>query len=105
MYLPKVYQNFQKNYPDVFKDYKQLGISTRAAGPLDEKTQNLVKLGISVGVNSRGGVMSSARKALTAGASAKEIEHAVLLGMPTTGFPNTIAALSWVQEVLDEAEK
>lgn len=105
MYLPEVYKNFQKNYPDVFKDYKQLGISTRAAGPLDEKTQNLVKLGISVGVNSRGGVMSSARKALAAGAAAKEIEHAILLAMPTTGFPNMMAALNWVQEVLDEADE
>ena len=102
MYLPKVYKNFKESYPQVFKDYKQLGISTRDAGPLDEKTQNLIKLGISVGVNSRGGVMSSTRKARTAGASPKEIEHAVLLALTTTGFPNTIAALNWAHEVLDE---
>jgi alkylhydroperoxidase/carboxymuconolactone decarboxylase family protein YurZ len=104
MYLPKVYKNFKESYPQVFKDYKQLGISTRDAGPLDEKTQNLIKLGISVGVNSRGGVMSSTRKAITAGASTKEIEHAVLLALTTTGFPNTIAALSWAHEVLDETD-
>jgi 4-carboxymuconolactone decarboxylase len=102
MYLPKVYKNFKESYPGVFKDFSQLGISTREAGPLDEKTQNLVKLGISVGVNSRGGVMSSARKAIAAGASVKEIEHAVLLAMTTTGFPNMIAALNWVNEVFDE---
>ena len=103
MYLPKVYKNFKERYPAVFKDFKQLGISTREAGPLDEKTQHLVKLGISVGVNSRGGVMSSTRKAMAAGATAEEIEHAVLLAMTTTGFPNTIASLSWVNEVFDEA--
>ena len=102
MYLPKIYKNFQENYPEVFKDFKQLGISTRKAGPLDEKAQNLIKLGISVGVNSRGGVMSSTRKAMEAGASAKEIEHAILLAMTTTGFPNMIAALGWVHEVFEE---
>lgn len=102
MYLPKVYKKFKESYPALFKDFKQLGISTREAGPLDEKTQNLIKLGISVGVNSRGGVMSSTRKARSAGASVEEIEHAVLLAMTTTGFPNMIAALSWVHEVFDE---
>ena len=104
MYLPKVYKQFKESYPHVFKDFKQLGISTREAGPLDEKTQNLIKLGISVGVNSRGGVMSSTRKAMAAGASTKEIEHAVLLAMTTTGFPNMIAAMSWVHEVFEEAD-
>ena len=105
MYLPEVYKKFQENHPNVFKDFKQLGISTRNAGPLDEKIQNLIKLGIAVGVNSRGGVMSSTRKAMKAGASTQEIEHAVLLAMTTTGFPNTIAALSWVHEVFEEGGK
>jgi len=104
MYLPKVYKRFQDRFPHVFRDFKQLGISTREAGPLDDKIQNLVKLGIAAGANSRGGVMSNTRKALSAGASTEEIEHAVLLAMTTTGFPNMIAALSWVQEVVDETD-
>jgi alkylhydroperoxidase/carboxymuconolactone decarboxylase family protein YurZ len=104
MYLPKVYQNFQDRFPKVFEDFKKIGISTREAGPLDEKIQNLVKLGIAVGANSRGGVMSNTRKALAAGATADEVRHAVLLAMTTTGFPNMIAALSWVEEVLSGAD-
>ncbi len=105
MYLPDVYKKFTDRYPDVFNDFKQLGISTRNAGPLNEKIQNLIKLGIAVGVNSRGGVMSSTRKAMAAGASTEEIEHAVLLAMTTSGFPNMIAALSWVNEVFEESKK
>ncbi len=105
MYLPKVYQEFQTKFPDVFKDYKQLGTSTRQAGPLDEKTQDLVKLGIAVGTNSRGAVMSHTRKAMAAGATSEEISHAVLLALTTTGFPNMIAALRWVDEVLAEVSK
>ncbi len=103
MYLPKVYQKFQDRFPEVFKDFKQLGISTRDAGPLTEKVQDLVKLGIAVGANSRGGVMSNTRKALASGATAEEVQHAVLLAMTTTGFPNMIAALTWVQEVLEDS--
>jgi len=102
MYLPKVYEKFRQNYPEVFESYKQLGITTRKAGPLDEKTQDLVKLGISVGANSRGAVMSHTRKALAAGASPEEITHAVLLALTTTGFPNMIAAMNWIEEVLAE---
>jgi alkylhydroperoxidase/carboxymuconolactone decarboxylase family protein YurZ len=105
MYLPKVYQRFQDRYPEVFKNFQQLGIATREAGPLDEKTQDLIKLGIAAGANSRGGVMSNTRKALAAGATVEEVEHTVLLAMTTTGFPNTIAALSWVQEVLKETDR
>ncbi|MFC1829563.1 carboxymuconolactone decarboxylase family protein, partial [Thermodesulfobacteriota bacterium] len=63
---------------------------------------DLIKLGISVGANSRGAVMSSVRKALVSGATPKEIVQAVLLSLTTTGFPNMIAALGWANEVLDK---
>lgn len=104
MYLPEIYQHFSDEFSEVFKIYKQLGITTRDAGPLEAKTQNLVKLGIAVGVNSKGAVMSSTRKALASGAAGDEIIHAVLLALTTTGFPNMIAALGWVEAVLKEAE-
>ncbi len=102
MYLPKVYESFSERFPEVFKDYKQLGVACRDAGPLDEKTQDLVKLGIAIGVNSKGGIMSHTRKALAAGASPDEIMHTVLLGLTTSGFPNIIAAMGWVDAVLKE---
>jgi alkylhydroperoxidase/carboxymuconolactone decarboxylase family protein YurZ len=47
--------------------------------------------------------MSNTRKAMEAGATAEEIAHAVLLAVTTTGFPNMIAAMGWVDEVLKEA--
>ena len=100
MYLPKIYENFTKNFPDVFKDFKQLGISCRDAGPLDPKSQDLIKLGISIGANSKGAIMSNTRKALASGATPEEIMHTVLLALTTTGFPNMIAALNWTNEVL-----
>jgi len=103
MYLPKIYERFSGRFPEVFKDFKQLGQTCRKAGPLDQKCQDLIKLGIAIGANSRGSVMSNTRKALEAGASAEEIAHVVLLALTTTGFPNMIAAWQWVDEVLKDA--
>jgi len=103
MYLPKIYESFSDKFPEIFKDFKKLGQTCREAGPLDQKCQDLIKLGIAIGANSRGSVMSSTRKALDAGATEEEIAHAVLLSLTTTGFPNMIAALQWVNEVLEEA--
>ena len=102
MYLPEIYQHFSEQFSEVFNIYKQLGITTRDAGPLDPKTQNLSKLGIAVGANSKGAIMSSTRKALDSGAAPEEIIHVVLLALTTTGFPNMIAALGWVESVLKE---
>ena len=102
MYLPKPYENFSEAFPEVLKSYQELGKSCRAAGPLEAKCQDLVKLGIAIGANSRGAVMSSVRKALESGAKKEEIVQAVLLSLTTTGFPNMIAALGWANEVLDK---
>ncbi len=47
--------------------------------------------------------MSQTRKALESGASQEEIIHVVLLSLTTIGFPNMIAAMGWVDEVLEGA--
>lgn len=100
MYLPKPYEAFAKQFPEILKQYQTLSQTCREIGDLDAKSQNLVKLGIAMGANSRGGVMSAVRKALAAGTTEDEIRHAVLLSITSTGFPNMIAAMGWVEEVL-----
>jgi len=101
MYLPKVYEKFSSGFPDVFKDFQQLGKSCRDSGPLGKKYQDLTNLGIAIGANSRGAVKSQTRKALESGASKEEVAHVVLLSLTTIGFPNMIAAMGWVDEVLE----
>ncbi|MEK6602474.1 MAG: carboxymuconolactone decarboxylase family protein, partial [Candidatus Binatota bacterium] len=63
----------------------------------------LVKLAMAIGAKMEGAVHSHTRKALEAGATPREIRHLVLLGLTTLGFPSTIAALSWVEDVLKKA--
>lgn len=104
MYLPDKYKNFSKDFPEIFELYQKMGTKVRESGPLDAKTQNLIKLGIAIGSNSRGGVMSHTRKALQSGSTPEEIRHAVILALPSTGFPAMIAALNWVNEVLEKNE-
>ena len=103
MYLPKIYEKFSSKFPEVLKDYQQLGKTCRESGPLEKKYQDLANLGIAIGANSRGAVMSHTRKALESGANQEEIAHVVLLSLTTIGFPNMIAALGWVNEVLEDA--
>ena len=68
-----MYENFTNKFPEVSKAYNQLGISTREAGPLEPKIQDLIKLGIAIGANSRGAVMSHTRN--MAGIQQKSTDH------------------------------
>src|SRR5690349_4414136 len=98
--IPSTHLNFRETYPEIAKAYEQLGKSTQEWGPLDKKTRELVKLGIAVGNRHEGGVHSHTRRALDAGATQEEIRHVVLMALTTVGFPSMIAALTWVEDIL-----
>ncbi len=98
--LPGRFKQFMKNYPAVASAYTALGNASQAAGPLDAKVRALVKLGIAIGMQHQGATHSHVRKAIEAGATPEEIRHAAVLAVTTLGFPRTIAALSWVEDVL-----
>ena len=102
MHLPKIYQYFTDNFPEISRDFNQLGKACRESGPLEPKTQNLINLGIAIGASSRGAIMSQTRKAIDNGATQEEILHAALLALTTIGFPNMMAAVGWIREVLDK---
>ena len=103
-HLPEVYLRFRDRFADVAAGQDALARAVDAAGPLDEKTKRLVKLGVAVGAQAEGAVRSNVRKALSTGASLAEIEQAILLGLTTRGFPATIAAWQWMTEVVGEQE-
>jgi len=100
--LPKRFLQFQKEHPAVYRAYKQLGEAIHGAGPLNRRTRALIGLAIAIGARHEGAVHSHARKALEAGVTPAEVRHAVLLSVTTLGFPNMMAALSWVDDVLDQ---
>jgi 4-carboxymuconolactone decarboxylase len=99
--VPKRFLQFRKTHPAVASALEQLGAATAGAGPLDAKTVELARLAIAIGARQEGGLHSHTRRALEAGASAAEIRHVVLLAITGIGFPGTMAAMSWVEDVLE----
>lgn len=100
--LPERFLKFQKEFPDVAKAYEELGTSVHKSGPLTEKTRALIKLAISTGAGLEGAVHSHTRKAIDAGCSNEEIKQTVMLALLTIGFPATMAAMSWVEDILEK---
>ncbi len=99
--LPAAASKIANDYPEIWKAYVSLGKSTAEVGPLDARARRLVKLSLAIGARSEGAVHSHARQALTEGFTAEEIKHAALLAMTTLGFPQAIAALSWIKDITD----
>lgn len=98
--MPKFYQKLQEDYKEVMQAVDQLGKAVQNAGPLDDKVVQLVKLAAAATQKSEGAVHSHARRAMEAGATPDEVRHALILLIPTIGYPNAAAALSWVQDLL-----
>jgi len=97
--LPGRYQQFRRQFPAISNAYDEVSRLTSDAGPLDEKTAQLVKLGMAVSSGQEGAVHSHTRRALEAGATADEVRHVGLLGLTTVGFPRMMAGLSWIDDV------
>jgi AhpD family alkylhydroperoxidase len=99
--LPKRFEKLNQDYPEVAKAYEALGKAVHTSSPLDEKTRALIKLAISTGAGLEGAVHSHTRKAIELGISKEEIRQTILLALPTIGLPSTMAAMSWVDDILE----
>ncbi len=104
-YLPRIYRDLRSEHPGVADAYDALGDACRHAGPLSEREQRLVKLGISIGLSSEGAVRSHVRRGLDGGLTRAELLHAVVIAAPTAGFPATAAAYRWACDVLDAEDR
>lgn len=100
--LPDLVQEFRRKYPAVWDAYSRLGEAVAQAGPLDARTERLVKLGIAVGAGLEGAFHSHLRRGLAEGLTREEVEHVVMLAITTAGWPRAFAAYSWLS---DAAEK
>lgn len=99
-HVPEIYRGYRDRFPDVAAAMDALGAATEAAGPIDARTQRLVKLGIAIGGGAEGAVRSNVRKALDLGVDPAELRQTAMLAVTTAGLPAAIAGLQWVEEVL-----
>ena len=98
---PKRYRDFVARYPklgDAWEAVHEAG----AAGPLDKRVQRLVKFAVAVGAMREGAAHASVRKALDQGITREELEQVVALAAGTLGLPSTVAAYSWVLDVVEK---
>ena len=102
---PSFYKKVSKKFPEIISAVENLGTTLRTAGPLDKKTSHLIQLAAAAAGQSEGSVCSHTRRALQAGASPEEISHTLLLLISTIGFPQTMAAMSWSQKVMEKMLK
>ena len=100
--LPKNTQSFAANYQGVWKAFQELGDQCHTAGPLDDRTRRLIKVGVATAAQSEGAVHSAVRQAKDVGILDDEIRHAIVLTLTTIGFPRAMAAMSWADDILKE---
>lgn len=86
---------FKKEFPEIYARQEALGkVIHEHGGPLPEKIRWLIKLAISGACNHHRALETHISKAREAGATDQEIKHALLLLVPTAGFPTFMAAFS-----------
>jgi AhpD family alkylhydroperoxidase len=102
---PRSYRQFSKDHARLFEAYESLGALAAKAGPLDGRTRELVKLGMAAALRAESAVKSHTHRALEAGVTFEEIEHALLVGVTTMGFPAMMSALTWAQQAAESHEE
>ena len=97
---PQAHNQFMTEFPAIAAAYEQLATAAHESGPLDEKARQLVKLALAIGMGHEGAVHAHTRRSLSLGISPAEIKQVVTLAITTLGMPNTIAAFTWVNDIL-----
>jgi len=103
--MPQYSENYQwllQKFNVVMEKHQDLGKAIREAGPVDEKNSQLIQLAAAAATKAEGAVHSHVKRALTAGASAEEIYHTIVLLTSTIGFPSVAAALSWARDIIEK---
>jgi alkylhydroperoxidase/carboxymuconolactone decarboxylase family protein YurZ len=99
--LPATAREVAETYPDVWDAYADLGKACSEAGPIDGETKRLVKLALAVGAQSEGAVHSHVRRGLEDDIDPEALRHVAMLATPTIGFPKSVAALTWIDDLTD----
>lgn len=97
---PETFQRFTDRFAGIAEAHESIARLVDSEGPLDRKTCELIKLGISIGAGLTTATQSHAKRARKEGASLEEIEQAILLTLNTCGFPRTVAAWKWTNDAL-----
>jgi 4-carboxymuconolactone decarboxylase len=86
--IHKIFTQFKEEFPEIHAKHEALGKEVHEnGGPLTEKSRWLIKIAISGACNHKRALETHIRRAKAAGVAEDEIKHALLLLIPTAGFP------------------
>ena len=102
--IPQHYTTVKEKHPAFIEAVESLGIATKMAGPIDNKTAHLIQLAAAVTCKSEGSTHSHTRRLLEMETSPEEIRHTIILLTGTIGFPGVMAGMTWANDVIDEWE-
>jgi len=97
---PETLADFEKRFPEVWKAYGWLRDACDHEGPLDQKTRELIKIGIETACLRKGGLHAHIHRARKAGAQKEEILQAILLAVPLVGLPAVLDAFLVAEKAL-----
>ena len=84
----KIFSQFKEEFPEIHEKHEAVGKEVHEkGGPLSENSRWLIKIAISGACNHKRALETHMRKAKAAGLDEAEIKHALLLLIPTAGFP------------------
>ncbi len=93
--IHETFTRFKAEFPEVYAKHEALGKEIHEhVGPLTEKTRWLIKIAISAACNHKRALATHIKKAKAAGVADEEIKHALLLLIPTAGFPTFMKAFA-----------
>ncbi|MFP7737487.1 carboxymuconolactone decarboxylase family protein [Priestia aryabhattai] len=94
------FEEFKEDFPETAKIFGELYNSVSGKA-LDEKTKQLVYLGILTSTRYGPAIKVHIQKALEAGATKEEIKEAMMLAIPASGLCNFLAVLPDMKDELN----
>jgi len=96
------FTRFKEEFPEVYARHEALGKEIHEkVGPLPENSRWLIKIAISAACNHKRALATHIKKAQAAGVTEDDIKHALLLLIPTAGFPVFMKAYSVLDKMVD----
>lgn len=97
-------KNLIKEAPNVAQGFFDLAKSVHEYSPLDEKTNELIIIGIFVAHRGLRGLNTHIERAMAEGATKEEVIAAILLALPIIGITDTNLAMDQAAETIARFE-
>ncbi|HEY3276354.1 MAG TPA: carboxymuconolactone decarboxylase family protein [Syntrophorhabdaceae bacterium] len=93
--IHEIFTTFKEEFPLIYDKHEALGAEIHErSGSLPEKVRWLVKIAVSGATGHRVALETHIAKGREAGLTDEEMKHALLLLIPTVGFPTFMEAYS-----------